>query len=583
MEFNYTEESSVAAAESSNSNHGWQKVTYAKKQRKAPARKSESGENGSAVHSNDGVFNSLEKKSEERRRRIEAERAAAMEEDRPVKSGRERSEGDESDDEIGGGVVENGGVVEEKKEKKKKKEKKVKVTIAEAASRIDADDLAAFLADVSVSYEAKEDIQLMRFADYFGRAFAAVSANQFPWTKMFRESAIAKIADIPVSHIPKAVYKTSVEWINQRSIEALSSFVLWSLDSVLSEFASQQTGGKGSKKATQQMSSKSQVAIFSVLSMVLRRKPDVMINLLPNLEENSKFKGQDKLPLLAWIVAQACQGDLAVALYAWAHLILPTIGGKSGSNPQNRDLVLQLVERILSAPKARTILVNGAVRKGERLMPPSALDLLLRATFPPSSARVKATERFESVYPVLKEVALAGVPGSKAMKQVTQQTLTFAVKAAGEGIPELSREATDIFIWCLTRHPDSYKQWDNIYLDNLEASLLILKKLTEEWRQLSENQSSLEGLGETLKSLRHKNEKALADGAQGAHHSLLKDADKYCKWLIGKISRGNGCMKSLAIVIIALGVGTVVMSPTIESLDWKQLSVFFNQQSFLTW
>ena len=46
---------------------------------------------------------------------------------------------------------------------------------------------------------------------------------------------------------------------------------------------------------------------------------------------------------------------------------------------------------------------------------------------------MQATERFESVYPVLKEVALAGVPGSKAMKQVTQQTLTFAVKAAGEG------------------------------------------------------------------------------------------------------------------------------------------------------
>ena len=78
-----------------------------------------------------------------------------------------------------------------------------------------------------------------------------------------------------------------------------------------------------------------------------------------------------------------------------------------------------------------------------------------------------------------------------------------------------------------------------------------------------------------------KNEKALADGAQGAHFSLLKDADKYCKWLIGKISRGNVCMKSLAIVIIARGVGTV-MSATIESLDWKQLSVFFNQQSFLT-
>ena len=45
--------------------------------------------------------------------------------------------------------------------------------------------------------------------------------------------------------------------------------------------------------------------------------------------------------------------------------------------------------RILSAPKAKSILVSGAVRKGERLMPPSALEILLRATFPPSSARIK--------------------------------------------------------------------------------------------------------------------------------------------------------------------------------------------------
>lgn len=36
----------------------------------------------------------------------------------------------------------------------------------------------------------------MRFADYFGRAFSAVTASQFPWTKLFRESAIGKIADV---------------------------------------------------------------------------------------------------------------------------------------------------------------------------------------------------------------------------------------------------------------------------------------------------------------------------------------------------------------------------------------------------
>lgn len=33
-----------------------------------------------------------------------------------------------------------------------------------------------------------------------------------------------------------------------------------------------------------------------------------------------------------------------MGLYAWAHNILPLVCGKS-SNPQSRDLVLQLVER----------------------------------------------------------------------------------------------------------------------------------------------------------------------------------------------------------------------------------------------
>lgn len=38
--------------------------------------------------------------------------------------------------------------------------------------------------------------------------------------------------------------------------------------------------------------------------MVLRRKPDVLVNLLPKLSENSKYQGQDKLPVLIWMIAQ---------------------------------------------------------------------------------------------------------------------------------------------------------------------------------------------------------------------------------------------------------------------------------------
>ncbi|XP_076946388.1 uncharacterized protein LOC143617864 [Bidens hawaiensis] len=560
-----------------NNTHGWQKVTYAKKQRKAPANKQAptkvtSAANGSVTES---VFTAIEKKAEERRKAIEAERSAMYDPVVVVNSTAKRngySDYDESDEEVGEA---NGGVVAVEK---KVKAKKVKVTVQEEAVKIDAADLASYLSDVTASYETQQDIQLMRFADYFGRAFSKVSASQFPWVKLLRESPVAKVADNPVSHIPEAVYKTSVDWINNRSLESLGSFVLWSLDSILVDFANQQGPAKGSKKVTPKPASKSQVGIFVALAMVLRRKPDSLISALPTIRDTSKYQGQDKLPIIVWMVAQASHGDLVVGLYTWSHLVLPIVGGKSGCNPQTRDLILQSVERILSAPKARTILVNGAVRKGERLMPPSALDLLLRVTFPSSSARVKATERFEAVYPTLKDVALAGSTGSKAMKQVSQQILTVALKASGEGIPELSKEASGIFVWCLTENPDCYKQWEKVYVDNLEASVVILRRLVEQWKDASVKQSSLDALSETVRRFKNLNEKALTGGKISVgEQSTYKEADKYCKVILGRLSHGWGCVKGLGLVLIAIGLGIVFVPPTVlESLDLTKLAELVN-------
>ncbi|KAL2509713.1 hypothetical protein Fot_33360 [Forsythia ovata] len=565
--------------------HGWQKVTYAKKQRKNKTTSDSSrvASNGSsAVPEKNNVFKNLEKNAEARRQTLEAQRAAAAiydEDDAPMRSKKRWGDEDEDDDDndANGNLNENVSVEANKKEKPKKV-KKPKVTVAEAAANIDAADLAAFLSNVLVSYEGQQDIQLMRFADYFGRAFSAVSASQFPWLKLFRESTVEKIADVPVSYISEAVYKTSVDWINHCSYVALDSFVLWSLDSILADLTTQQLGSKVSKKGVQPTSSKSQVAIFLVLSMVLRRKPDVLINLLPNLRENSKYQGQDKLPVIVWMVVQASRGDLAVGLYLWAHHILPMLRGKLGFNPHSRDLVLQLVERILSAPKARGILVNSAVRKGERLIPPASLDLLLHVTFPAPSARVKATERFESIYPTLKDVALAGARGSKAMKQVSQQIQAVAVKSAGEGIPELTEEAISIFVWCLTQNTDCYKQWDKIYMDSIEVSVAALRKLAKECREIPLEQSSLEALRQTLNIFRQKNEKALAGEADVARQAFFKDADKYCKVILSKISRGHTFVKTVAFAFVVLAIGAAIISPSLDEWDWDKFLALFNAQ-----
>lgn len=44
--------------------------------------------------------------------------------------------------------------------------------------------------------------------------------------------------------------------------------------------------------------------MFVILAIALRRKPDVLINLLPIIRVNPKYQGQDKLPVTVWVIAQ---------------------------------------------------------------------------------------------------------------------------------------------------------------------------------------------------------------------------------------------------------------------------------------
>ncbi|MBA0875558.1 hypothetical protein Goshw_030430 [Gossypium schwendimanii] len=575
---------SVDLHETTNANHvdhGWQKVSYPKRQRKTKPNADPNlpRPNGTLTNGSASVFRSLEQQSDDRRRRIvEAQRAyAAAAIDADAKHKPKRSVIDDSDDDDGSdldGLKPNGKPADEEKKAKQKKPKKPKVTVVEAAAKIDPTDLSAYFAEWNGE---QQEIQMQKFADYYGKAFQLVVAGQFPWLKLFRESTVAKLADIPLSHISDAVYKTSADWISQRSLEALGFFVLWSLDIILEDLAAQQAGAKGSKKGAQQTSLKSKVGIFVALAMVLQRKPDALISVLPKLRENSKYQGQDKLPIFAWTIVQASKGDLAVGLYSWAHLLLPVLSSKN-CNPQSRDLILQLVEWILSVSKARSILVNNAVRKGERLVPPSSFEILMRTTFPASSSRVKATERFEAIYPTVKEVALAGAHGSKAMRQVALQMFAFAIKAAGESSPELSKEAAGIVIWCLNQNAECYKQWDKVYLDNLEASVSVLRRLSDEWKEHSTKLTTLDPLRETIKNFRNKNDKEMGNESDAATQALFQDADKYCKVIAGRLSRGPGCLKALAFLVVAFGVGAAVVAPNMDDWDWNKLYVVISSQ-----
>ncbi|KAF3780252.1 hypothetical protein EJ110_NYTH39624 [Nymphaea thermarum] len=547
----------VEGVENSQSNHGWQKVVYHKRQRKSKPENSTSGDTIRANGDKAGnVFRSVEQHAEERRKRVVEAQKASLQAEFLAKPAAAAAAGTSDEDSDAENSHPNGAGPGEEKKIKQKKPKKPKVTVAEAASKIDPSNLSAFLVDISGSYQNAPDIQLMRFADYYARAFSAVSSSQFPWTKMFKESPVSKIVDVPLNSIAEDVYKTSVDWIGHIPVDALSEFVLWGLDSIIADLVAHQGTAKGSKKSTQQPTSKAQVAIFLVLAMVLRRKPDALFNLLQTLKTSSKYQGQDKLPVLVWVIAQACQGDIAVGMALWVQILLPLAVGKS-SNPHSRDLALQLLERILSSPKAKPVLLNGAVRKGERLVPPAALDLLMQATFPTPSARIKATERFESVYPFLKELALAGSPGSKAMKQTIQNY---------QG--KLLEYTSGAYLRILN---------EKVYLEQIDPSVVVLTKLSEEWKQHSSRLAPLENLKLTLKNLRLKNEQALNDAESDADRiGSIKDADKLCKALLGRLASHGGCVKTSLLITLAVGVAVyAVASTNPDSWDWEKLSVLF--------
>ncbi|XP_062199235.1 uncharacterized protein LOC133901690 isoform X2 [Phragmites australis] len=554
-----------AAAAASDPTHGWQTVSYPKRHRKQPppaAAPDLALQAGGGSKAN--VFDDVEKRSQERHRALQQQAAskAADLDDARIFAAAGYSDDDDSDE--AAAPRQEG----EAKKPKKPKVKKPKVTVAEAAALIDAENLAAHLVEILGSYENQPDIQLMRFADYFGRAFVTVSSSQFPWAKMFKESPVSKMVEIPLCHVPEPVIKTASDWISQRSPDALGDFVLWCIDNIMSELSGQAAGAKGSKKVVQQ-SPRAQVAIFVVLAMTLRRKPEVLISLLPKIMGNNKYLGQEKLPIIVWVIAQASQGDLVTGMFCWAHFLFPSLCAKSSGNPQARDLVLQLLERIFSVPKARAVLLNGAVRKGERLVPPGTFDLFMRAAFPVSNARVKATERFEAAYPMIKELALAGPSGSKTVKQASQQLLPLCVKAMQENNAELTRESVNVFIWCLTQNTESYKQWEKLHPENIEASVAVLSKIAIDWKEVSPKLNS-EALKTTVKNL--KNETAQESATDAGKQASIKEADKYCKVILGRLTHGATCLKSSLVVIVLAVAAGFVLSPDMDlPAEWEKL------------
>ncbi|CAM6089854.1 unnamed protein product [Calypogeia fissa] len=564
---------STSGGGASSKDHGWQKVTNVKKQRRQAAKLAAGSAQADVVggdsnkktssSSDSKVFEALESEAAERRARRKARQEAAAA--AAAAAGEDLSHSGEEEDSDGDDRVKANGSKthdEESKKVKVKKPRKPKVSVPEAAAAIDAADLATFLSGISESFETLPDVQLIRCADYFAHAFNPVTNEKFTWNKMLRESPVSKTIEVPYSSLPEPLVKTTSDWLSQRPTEALSKFAIWLLKELLDE--------PQQKKGVSSSPSKPKVGVLVVLALLLRKKPDVLVQQAAIVRD--QFQGPDKLHTLAWAYGQAAQGDLVAGMALWVQNLLPLAVGKV-SNPASRDIALQFIENVLltNARKARTVLLNGATRKGERLVPPTALETIMKATFPSESAKTKATERFQAVYPLLKELALAGSLRSKATKPVAQQLLPLSLTIAAEDNEALQQEAISCFVWSLAQNSDCYKQWEKLHLENLKASTRILNRINGNWKENATRLTPLDDFKRTLQalSLKHKNALKVAEGDEELE-SELKTAESVTKSLLRKTSRFPACATATATLVVcaAAGYGFYLLSPEVNPWGW---------------
>ncbi|CAH8310870.1 unnamed protein product [Eruca vesicaria subsp. sativa] len=220
------------------------------------------------------------------------------------------------------------------------------------------------------------------------------------------------------------------------------------------------------------------VSIFPALALLLRSHPLILPRNIPTLDEIDLWyqkKGAVTCPVIVWMVHQVSFGNLHAALFSWVHVLLPQFKKQQVSPPHSREFILQLVEIIIfEHPGAKTKLVQSPTLCDIPLFPLSLFEILLRATFP-ATTEEEDTTRLLKIYTSLKDVALAC---ALLDKQLPRFMFTLSLTLAGEGNPGLAKEAIEIAIWCM-ENGDCWEDWYDLCKVNLEASLALLKTLTE--------------------------------------------------------------------------------------------------------
>ncbi|CAL9054617.1 unnamed protein product [Musa banksii] len=176
------------------------------------------------------------------------------------------------------------------------------------------------------------------------------------------------------------------------------------------------------------------ISLFSLL-------PDALLSLLSKLRDNPRYQGQENLPHIVWVIAQASLGDRVVGMYLWAHYLLP-VGSLSYS------------ERA-GSPGTKT-----RKQASQQLLPTAILAI--------QEKNLERTKEATDLFIWCFDSNLSSVTGSGWVVLVQTYSVITPLLC-------YLKQPSNCFSWSIVK--------EKLHLGNVDASIVVLHELSSEWKK----------------------------------------------------------------------------------------------------
>eukprot|EP00884_Botryococcus_braunii_P003584 jgi/Botrbrau1/13226/Bobra.9_1s0015.2 len=427
------------------------------------------------------------------------------------------------------------------KESKSKKPKVKKLTSNDySTSLLEADAFRATLKSIREEHKYQEAMQLNKLLDLFRKSF---KDNELQFNKLVTEGPLDQVIDIPWRECPADIASASSEFLKGIETRPLAKFLVELLEEFFEGIPL--NAGKGTIP-------QAKVGLLLTISVILRANAACLFEISDTiLEKGDAWAGLSRLPFLFWVFEQADRATPGMAVAMWVRAILPSFLGShlpttKGKSVWHKDCPITKMtdgarQKALSyidgkldssasalrkpgslhrpskshSKEAGNVMLSvrcgvpavsslegsavsglahqdGTQRIIHPLIPPGAIEAILRSCFLTPGGLSKTDKKLAELYPLLQRLAMQGIQkGGYNAEEHLKLSLETASRVSdppsnGIGSPVIDLVAQNV-MQCLQEAPSLTSCWEQRHKlpTCLKGSTRVLQHLTRRVDYLS--------------------------------------------------------------------------------------------------